>query len=313
MKYIELPESLKLSVDHWFRENTGLGGCSDADVQDLSELFYGVVFGGGRESVEDALAVINSFGPGIGGLNDAFARQILLAEEVKRLRAAVEADRAQRVPDGKPMFWVRLCSDGMYEGPIHDKQLEDVRRNSGAWSPLYLASTPAPAQQSGWTEESGLVLDFANRVELSCYDQGSAECMAAVQEILDGKDRGDGVANEPWESIRRRLISLVAPAPAQQERSNAEKLAVAIAEAATKVGITDAASHSFSGPQLLMLLEDMVEMICAKPQQERKPMTHIKEQARSYQVAQLAPTTGMVAISSAAYIELYERHHGIKE
>lgn len=47
------------------------------------------------------------------------------------------------------------------------------------------------------------------------------------------------------------------------------------------------------------------------PQQERKPMTHIKEQARSYQVAQLAPTTGMVAISSAAYIELYERHHGI--
>lgn len=62
-------------------------------------------------------------------------------------RSAVEADRAQRVPDGKPMFWVRLCSDGMYEGPIHDKQLEDVRRNSGAWSPLYLASTPAPAQQ----------------------------------------------------------------------------------------------------------------------------------------------------------------------
>lgn len=42
---------------------------------------------GGRESVDDALAVVESFGPGTEGLNDTYARQILLAAEVKRLRA----------------------------------------------------------------------------------------------------------------------------------------------------------------------------------------------------------------------------------
>jgi hypothetical protein len=44
---------------------------------------------GGRESLEDALAIVESFGPGTAGVNDTFARQILLAEEVKRLRAAL--------------------------------------------------------------------------------------------------------------------------------------------------------------------------------------------------------------------------------
>lgn len=46
---------------------------------------------GGRESVEDALAVIESFGPGTAGVNDTFARQILLAEEVRRLRSLYES------------------------------------------------------------------------------------------------------------------------------------------------------------------------------------------------------------------------------
>lgn len=58
-------------------------------MRELAELFYGVAHAGGRESVDDALAIVESFGPGIGGLNDTHARQILLAEEVKRLRAAL--------------------------------------------------------------------------------------------------------------------------------------------------------------------------------------------------------------------------------
>ena len=37
----------------------------------------------------------------------------------------------------KPVAWVRFCSDGCYEGPIMDEQIEDVRKNSGAWTPLY--------------------------------------------------------------------------------------------------------------------------------------------------------------------------------
>jgi hypothetical protein len=52
---------------------------------------------GGRESVEDALMVVESFGPGIDGLNDTYARQIILADEVKRLRALLAAP-AQPAP-----------------------------------------------------------------------------------------------------------------------------------------------------------------------------------------------------------------------
>ncbi|MCP6123518.1 hypothetical protein NL458_05250 [Klebsiella pneumoniae] len=38
-----------------------------------------------------------------------------------------------------PLFWVRVKSDGGYEGPIHDSKLEEVRKKSGKWLPLTLA------------------------------------------------------------------------------------------------------------------------------------------------------------------------------
>lgn len=95
-----VPEHLVLAVDRWFAQNTGLGGCSSKDVADLAALFWGVHFDGGRESVQEAMAVVDSFGPGIQGLNDTFARQILLANEVRRLRgiydAAVKSRREMR-------------------------------------------------------------------------------------------------------------------------------------------------------------------------------------------------------------------------
>lgn len=50
---------------------------------------YPFGFDGGRESVEDALEVVTSFGAGIGGVNDDFARQIILADEVRRLRSVI--------------------------------------------------------------------------------------------------------------------------------------------------------------------------------------------------------------------------------
>lgn len=50
---------------------------------------------------------------------------------------------------GEPMFWVRLCGDGLYEGPIHNARIEEVRKQSGVWSPLYLAAPPT-AQAEGW-------------------------------------------------------------------------------------------------------------------------------------------------------------------
>lgn len=52
-----------------------------------------------------------------------------------------------------------------------------------------------------------------------------------------------------------------APAPKPDSSEDARKLATAIANAATRAGITDAGKQDFSGPQLLMLLDDMAEMI----------------------------------------------------
>ncbi len=44
------------------------------------------------------------------------------------------------------------------------------------------------------------------------YWRGQDDAIAAIclkiNQILDGKDDGRGVANEPWESVRRRLLNL---------------------------------------------------------------------------------------------------------
>lgn len=39
----------------------------------------------------------------------------------------------------KPVAWIRFLSDGCYEGPIADcdKRMDDARRKSGVWTPLY--------------------------------------------------------------------------------------------------------------------------------------------------------------------------------
>ncbi|WP_374347711.1 hypothetical protein [Chitinimonas sp.] len=48
----------------------------------------------------------------------------------------------------RPIAWVRFCTDGGIEGPLldSDSRMCDVRRNSGAWTPLYqhaaLAAVP---------------------------------------------------------------------------------------------------------------------------------------------------------------------------
>lgn len=49
-------------------------------------------------------------------------------------------------------------------------------------------------------------------------------------------------------------------------------LATAIAKAATLAGITDCSKHSFTGPQLLMLLNDLKELAIKAPP-KRQPLT----------------------------------------
>ena len=59
----------------------------------------------------------------------------LMTELQRALRGEVGAGGT-----AKPVAWVRFCSDGCYEGPIMDEKIEDVRKKSGAWTPLYATS-----------------------------------------------------------------------------------------------------------------------------------------------------------------------------
>lgn len=165
--------------------------------------------------------------------------------------------------------------------------------------------------------------DRAQRVT-DGYDQGSAECMAAVQQILDGKDRGDGVAREPWESIRRRLIALVAPAPAQQEPSEAEMVC---AEAYQVVGCllsdlglfeTEAARKILDNlSEARMVHQDVLPWESAVAHQEppqpveRKPMTRAQVEEMSAQEELLLICDDIESLGQI--VEAVERHHGIKE
>ena len=74
------------------------------------------------------------------------------------------------------------------------------------------ASSPPPREekQTGLTD-MGWIIEGATKGELAAYDAGCDGMMAALRKILDGKDVGFGHAKEPWETLRRRVIALVAP------------------------------------------------------------------------------------------------------
>lgn len=48
----------------------------------------------------------------------------------------------------EPLFWYRPSSDGGYEGPIPHSSIEEVRKNSGAWHPLYAHPAPQPLKRA---------------------------------------------------------------------------------------------------------------------------------------------------------------------
>lgn len=78
-------------------------------------------------------------------------------------------------------------------------------------------------------------------------------------------------------------------------------LATAIAKAATLAGITDCSKHSFTGPQLLMLLNDLTELaIKAPPQPEQDVDYWIKQHTEARQ-AELELRRELEALRSQLY------------
>lgn len=94
--------------------------------------------------------------------------QIAKAITAAEAALAQPAELAPVAEHAEPMFWVRLCSDGTYEGPLHNRRIEDVRKRSGAWSPLFLGATPQAPQPvtaaGGWLDIETAPKDGAKRL-----------------------------------------------------------------------------------------------------------------------------------------------------
>ena len=115
---------------------------------------------GGRESVDEALEIVESFGPGIQGVNDSFARQIILAAEVRRLREiylmAVNGRsqfrraymEARKVPAAEIAYYRLALMEIAESRPLTAtptqfvKYLQDLARDA-----LAAAPSPSPAPQ----------------------------------------------------------------------------------------------------------------------------------------------------------------------
>lgn len=62
--------------------------------------------------------------------------------------------------------------------------------------------------RSGLDPEMGFLLEGANEGEWAAYEHGCREMEAALARILDGEDTGAGIARDPWETLRRRVLAL---------------------------------------------------------------------------------------------------------
>jgi len=72
-----------------------------------------------------------------------------LALAIERIRALTAAQQ-----QGQAVAWVRYRSDGGIEGPVLDQHMDDIRRNSGAWTPLgRITATPPSVPEEEETNE----------------------------------------------------------------------------------------------------------------------------------------------------------------
>lgn len=72
----------------------------------------------------------------------------------------------------------------------------------------------AAARCTGLTD-MGFILDAATKGELAAYEYAVQNMCVAVRKILNGKDTGHGICNEPWQSLRVQLLELVKAAQQQ--------------------------------------------------------------------------------------------------
>lgn len=89
---------------------------------------------------------LTTYLPPRSGYSNDRTRAAYIALQARAALAAAPA-ATQEVQDAQPLFWYRPCSDGFYEGPIHNATIERLRKESGGWVPLFPGAAPQPAAQ----------------------------------------------------------------------------------------------------------------------------------------------------------------------
>ena len=125
------------------------------------------------------------------------------------LKAAVAAIYFADSSDYLPALWstVRALSPDMAKLLEQDESKayqESQKLQSIADLDGYTEVPEPRSYQPRW-----ICLEGMSRDELAAYDYGASSAESAVKRILDGGDKGEGCANEPWESLRQKLIGLV--------------------------------------------------------------------------------------------------------
>lgn len=128
---------------------------------------------------------------------------------VQALQKAVAALYFADSSDYKTALWdvVRALSPDMAKLLEQDEAKafqESQKLQSIADLDGYMEVPEPRSYQPRW-----VCLEGMNRDELAAYDYGASSAEQAVKRILDGQDKGEGCANEPWEALRQRLITLV--------------------------------------------------------------------------------------------------------
>ncbi|MCX5470513.1 hypothetical protein OSH04_02160 [Alcaligenes sp. A-TC2] len=124
----------------------------------------------------------------------------------------------------EPLFWYRPRSDGGYEGPLHNGQIEDVRKASGAWVPLFAGAAPVSAEPTDdeiidiAVEPLGIDCDrmpygivvFA-RALLSRYSSAPAATQPGLtQQTLEDVMAGTPARDAEIEALRKQVETLQA-------------------------------------------------------------------------------------------------------
>lgn len=86
--------------------------------------------------------------------------------------------------NGQALFWYRPCSDGTFDGPLPEGVIEDVRKRSGAWVPLYAGQAPGAAKPKPWPELLPLFNDYATAmIDAALHQSASKQDIAKSQAV----------------------------------------------------------------------------------------------------------------------------------